>query len=454
MTFTIRDLDRAADRAGVEAIDTTFETHSVFDVVTSPRRIELVERTLARPLAKLYSIAEVFAAWARWDTGWVADDGGVRGFATVEYEDRDLPREDAVSSGRAVRAGPARTPSRIVRGWSAVLHGSTLLAVSAWWAVIAACGPSSPPARPPAPIPTPRVDAPPAEPDEQARHDELAAAHRKLEEEQQQAYAATCDEPEPRVARPRCLPSCYPTEPADARAGKKLAGAVELRHVVCEQPGGTFAIMDELGGAQVAPRRVRGRFQAGHKKGTWQGELEAAVAPSLRPKLARGDVLRVAGRWRGLAHPLTRERLRCVTVAHVTKVMRRALDGCGADGTLACEATGNAAARGINVVHYRLAEARRLQEAGKSDDCQQAALEAVAVARGLPRWRQYMKLNVAAWVDYPGYRTRFDGTLDEDALFATAASLGNDAAAVYAACGGPAEAPTTVAQEQSFHTCW
>ena len=86
MTITFRELDRTADRRGVEAIDTTFETETVFDLVTTPRRIELVERPLEKPLAKRYSIAEVFAGWARWDTGWVADDGGIRGFAAVEHE--------------------------------------------------------------------------------------------------------------------------------------------------------------------------------------------------------------------------------------------------------------------------------------------------------------------------------------------------------------------------------
>lgn len=86
MAITIRELDRTKDRKAVEAIDTSFETNIVFDVVTTERRIELVERTLEKPLVKRYSIGEVFAHWARWDTGWVADDGGVRGFATVEYE--------------------------------------------------------------------------------------------------------------------------------------------------------------------------------------------------------------------------------------------------------------------------------------------------------------------------------------------------------------------------------
>jgi GNAT superfamily N-acetyltransferase len=82
----IRELDRKTDRRGVEAIDTSFETSSVFDVVTTDRRIELVERVLERPRTKSYSIGEVFAPWARWDAGWVADADGVRGFATVAYE--------------------------------------------------------------------------------------------------------------------------------------------------------------------------------------------------------------------------------------------------------------------------------------------------------------------------------------------------------------------------------
>jgi len=86
MAIRIRELDRKTDRRGVEAIDTAFETASVFDVVTTPRRIELVERRLDQPLVKRYAIAEVFARWASWETGWVAEDGEIRGCATVEYQ--------------------------------------------------------------------------------------------------------------------------------------------------------------------------------------------------------------------------------------------------------------------------------------------------------------------------------------------------------------------------------
>ena len=91
MATTTRELDRNQDRKAVEGIDTAFETSTVFDLVTSDRRIDLVERTLETRLVKRYSIGEVFAHWARWDTGWVADDEGVRGFATVQFN------EDAAS---------------------------------------------------------------------------------------------------------------------------------------------------------------------------------------------------------------------------------------------------------------------------------------------------------------------------------------------------------------------
>lgn len=87
MAFTIRELDRKKDRQAIEAIDTAFETTTVFELITSTRRIELEERALEAPLVKRYEIDEVFAPWATWDVGWVADDQGVRGFAATEYED-------------------------------------------------------------------------------------------------------------------------------------------------------------------------------------------------------------------------------------------------------------------------------------------------------------------------------------------------------------------------------
>jgi GNAT superfamily N-acetyltransferase len=86
MPPAIRDYDGERDRTGVEAIDTAFETTSIFDVVVSPSRIDLVERSLDVPLVKRYPIADAFAFWASWDAAWVAEDqGNIVGFAAVEY---------------------------------------------------------------------------------------------------------------------------------------------------------------------------------------------------------------------------------------------------------------------------------------------------------------------------------------------------------------------------------
>jgi hypothetical protein len=317
-----------------------------------------------------------------------------------------------------------------------------------WCVVLAACGSSAGPPPKPAPVVAPPPPSA-AVVDETAKHDEIVAAHRKIEEEQQDALAEICTDKDSRDKHQRCLPSCYATEAPDPRAGKKLVGAVEIRHLACEKSNGGYALVDELDG-KLAVRPVRGGFPRPHKQGTWQADVEAGLA---EPKMPKGDVFVVTGTWRDRAHPVTKEKLRCVPVSRYTR-LHRPLDGCGGDGNATCEAMGNPASRAINVVHYRLVEARELQAAGKTDDCQQAALEAVAVARGLPRWRQYAKLNVKQWVAHAAYRTRFDGMFDEDALVEAATILGGEAEGVYVACGGPKGAPTTAAQEQSFHTCW
>jgi GNAT superfamily N-acetyltransferase len=84
---TIREMNRKADRRGVEAIDTSFETSSLFDVVATDRRLDLVERALPSARVKRYPIADAFAPWCSWDTAWVAEhDGEIVGFAAVEYE--------------------------------------------------------------------------------------------------------------------------------------------------------------------------------------------------------------------------------------------------------------------------------------------------------------------------------------------------------------------------------
>ncbi len=290
---------------------------------------------------------------------------------------------------------------------------------------------------------------------ERARRATLAAAHRGLEDEQSTALAATCEQPAGAPATRRCLPTCYRAEPPDPRAGARSARPIESQHLACTRTEGSpVLVVDEVLGAARPVRAARGRFPRPHAAGTWQARVEAAVTSALQPEVAKGDVIRVTGAWKSKVHPVTQERLRCVGVSHFARSQKRALDACGSSGKIACEAGGNAAAHGINVVHFRLLEAKRFHAAGNEAACQQAALEAVAVGRGMPRWRQYATLNTDHWVTAARYRTRFDGLLDEDTLFTTAMALGVEAQSLYTTCGGPGNPATTVQQEQSFHTCW
>jgi len=83
----IREMNRSKDRRGVEALDTSFETSKVYEVVTGPQRLELALRDLPVPIVKRYPIADAFAPWCSWDTAWVAEEAGtIVGFAAVEYE--------------------------------------------------------------------------------------------------------------------------------------------------------------------------------------------------------------------------------------------------------------------------------------------------------------------------------------------------------------------------------
>lgn len=291
--------------------------------------------------------------------------------------------------------------------------------------LLAACGGSQP-----APPPPPVVVHP------QAPKRDIVAEHRKLEEQQQEALAASCDGAQGKA--PRCQPSCYAPAAPDPRAGKKVKGPAEVQHLVC-QHGDAWVIADDLDRA-LAVRALHGRPPKLHKKGTWQSDIELALP------------VVVTGGKRDVSDPITKEPHTCVAASQLLASLKKPLDACGGTGDVVCEATGNAAAHGLDVVHFRLVEAKRLQASGNTGGCQEAALEALAVAHGMPRWRQYAKLNVDQWPRDARFRTRFDGVLDEDTLFETAASLGHDAESVYAACGGAAT-PTTE-QEQSFHTCW
>lgn len=293
---------------------------------------------------------------------------------------------------------------------------------------------------------------------ERKQRAEITAKHHKLELAQQDAMGATCDDPA-KWAPQHCTPSCYPPEPKDPRAGMKLAGTVELHHHVCQR-GGTDApwlVIEELDAKTLVAKQHKGRLPKPHKKGTWQADVAKALAATRIGKAPRGEVFLVTSKEaRTVSHPVSKESLRCVTVAQYTTVPRGELDDCGvaeAGTPVTCEAAGSAAARGVNLARFRIAEAARLRDAGKDEDCRTAALDALATARGLPRWRQYAKLNTGVWKEGMAYKTRFDGIVDEDALFNLAPVLELEAKLLLAACNMVGTPPTKPEHEHAFHSC-
>jgi hypothetical protein len=323
--------------------------------------------------------------------------------------------------------------------------------------IASGCG-SSGPATPATP---PKATAPSdaerrAERDEQLRKErlerqEIVDKHRQLESAQQDALGATCTDTEA-WAKQHCTPSCYPMEPKDPRTGGKVAGRVAVEHRVCRREDEQVLVVDELE-PTLRTRKQKGRAPRAPKKGTWQAELVTWFSDHHLPKPGKRDAFAIVGSWRPVEHPLTHERLECVTLVHYTTLAKGKLDDCGARGKTTCEAAGNAAARAINLAHFRLAEARQLDAKGNFTGCSAAALDAVATARGMPRWRQYAKLNVGQWTDGLAYRTRFDGTLDEDQLFAAVATIGTEAEQLYVECSRKSPAVTTPMQEHAFHSC-
>jgi hypothetical protein len=293
---------------------------------------------------------------------------------------------------------------------------------------------------------------------EREEHKAIVTKHRVLESAQQDALGATCEDPS-KWAPQHCKPTCYPAEEKDPRAGIKLAGNVELQHHVCQRvlagdQMGPWLIIEDLDGKKLEARTKRGQFPKPHKKGSWQAEIATALADQRVGKAPRGEVFSVlGGAVRAMKHPITHESLRCVTVAQYTTLPRAKLDPCGTSGKAACEASGNAAARGINLARFRISEAAKLRDAHKDDACRTAALDALATARGLPRWRQYAKLNVGAWTEGLAYKTRFDGVLDEDSLFALASTLATEAQKLLVDCGMVGTPPTTPEHEHAFHSC-
>jgi hypothetical protein len=100
----------------------------------------------------------------------------------------------------------------------------------------------------------------------------------------------------------------------------------------------------------------------------------------------------------------------------------------------ACEPGGSNVVVGVNLIHFRIEAAKTAQASDKAR-CQREARSAVAIARGVVRFRNEAK-TAKTWAIGLTYRTRYDGDLDEQKLFELAAANGDAADKLFKACGG------------------
>jgi len=260
-------------------------------------------------------------------------------------------------------------------------------------------------------------------------------------------FAATAARAEPQPdEHPRCMPSCYHTEKPAKESGTSIKTCGYFTKGITEA---------DLGRGRFGPPEVN--------QGATQGELVpsckfptpgkkwAALTKATRGAVDAkpGDVVFVPDSETWGECTVGDEPARCIDLYWYGKKMDFDITDCGTgDLNVRCEGGGNPAARAINVAHFRVDEATKLSAGGNKADCKKAALEAVAVSRGLA------KSNIGfADEDTAKYKTLFDGTLNRQALTKKLAELGKQATALYKGCGG-GEPRTSDEDEQSYHARW
>lgn len=172
----------------------------------------------------------------------------------------------------------------------------------------------------------------------------------------------------------------------------------------------------------------------------------------LKDEMRTGDVLLIpAGAQWGKYEANDGTFGRSVRARWYSKNHHFGYDACGAiAGTnTVCEFSGSKTARGVNLAHYRVDEAQKAKSAGDKALCMNAAKQAIAISRGLPKFRKDLKAS-GDWVANATYKTRYDGTLKEDAVFKKLEELGTIAAKLHKECGGDGSPATTEAEENAF----
>src|ERR1041384_4534600 len=147
------------------------------------------------------------------------------------------------------------------------------------------------------------------------------------------------------------------------------------------------------------------------------GKWKAVVAEARKQiDLAKGDVLTVAadyGDWRLEYDSFDRPTARDVLVDHYSR-NHEGFDGCRCGNPFAvCEGENNEVTS-FNIASYRVAEAKKLKDAGKDKECRAATGDAVRQTVDTRKERERF-VNDGSWKTRT-YATRFDGVLSEKEL--------------------------------------
>jgi hypothetical protein len=237
-----------------------------------------------------------------------------------------------------------------------------------------------------------------------------------------------------RTAILACKPSCYEQQRFEGAKKVKVCAYLPT-HFTQEKRGRGWAKLERS--SAMSPIAVPSCKFPTAVPAKWK----SVVAEARRQlDLAKGDVVTVAADedWGLEKDDLGRVTARDVIVNHYSRG-HEDFDRCHCGNPFAvCEGTNNEVTS-FNQASYRVAEARRLHEAGKAKECRAAAWDAVRQAVDTRKERERYTRE-GSWSSRT-YATRFDGVLSEKEMFAKNEQLEAAARAQWTACGGQGEVP-------------
>lgn len=235
----------------------------------------------------------------------------------------------------------------------------------------------------------------------------------------------------------QCKPSCYEKDRFDGPAKKVKVCAYLPIHFVQEKRGRTWTKLERS--SAMSPIAVPGcKFPSGAVAGKWKSVIAQAKK---QLDLAKGDVVTVHADyddWAFEKDDLGRVTARDVVIDHYSRG-HEDFDRCNSGNPFAvCEGVNNEVTS-FNQAAYRVAEAKKLKQAGKQKECRAASWDAVRQAVDTRKEREQHKAS-NSWKTNT-YATRYDGVLSEKEMFAKNEALEAEARSLWTACGGKGEVP-------------